>query len=522
MKNLGLNTIYYPVLWYGIGSTFPSEGIGRNPGLIGNKFYDDYIKLWCLLGEKYDYDFHAYIVGWGHGELIRKEIPDYPLYSSLGYVKGQMQKALPDILSGKDTVALMNSQNKVAKGGRESIGLNPLHPEIRAAFDKWLDGFLVRYGTLPAFKGINIQLSQMANLFCFPSEHAGYGDYTAALFNKETGINVPGKASDPIRFEKRYNWLRKNYWESWLEWRSDHVTRILRDITDKVHDFRKDLKVDFELYNFWLKLKTKADEGKYVNAFTGTDETGVDLKKLSGIKGGRILRRVSPGYDRHQLAYRDNPSGFMDCRWAFEHPMLDKYSGGVFFYHKYYEYRYRGEERDLFKPFERAGPIAAYLLYNDRNTLRPWTRQIANIDPITLVFGGFALPTTGRENLIQEFARNFTPLPSVKFVQRFDRIQPVTYRELKKDGRTYFYLVNDTSVPSNIRILFENNKKIYSNNNLSFVYPQVDDGSYYITLDMPAYCLRSFEGEADITINDVKLSAVPGCPKMLSIRGTGQ
>lgn len=510
MWNLGLNTVYYPVLWYGIGSTFPSKGIGRNPSLAGNKFYNDYIKLWCLFGEKYGYEFHAYIVGWGLPELIRKAIPAYPLYSRLGNVKRMMQSTLPEILAGKDTVALINNHNMVSNGGRGSIGLNPLHPEIRKAFDKWLDGFLVRYGQLPAFKGIDIQLSQMANLFCFPSEHSGYGDYTVTHFKKETGIKVPDAVSDPKRFEKRYKWLRKNDWQKWLDWRADHITKILHGITNKVKAFRKDLDIDFELYNFWLLKLRKIQKDDFYANLSRNNHTGIDLGKIFKINGARILRRVSPGYDRHQLAYRDNPSGFMKYRWAFEHPCQDKYAQGVFFYHKYYEYRHRGEKRDIFKSYKKAGPIANYLLYSGRNTIKPWMRQIASIDPVTLVFGGYGLLTAGREDFIKEFARNFTTLPSEKFVQKFNHIQPVTYRELKKGGRTYFYLVNDTYIPAQIRILLKNNTKVYSNNNSSFVYPQVDGTSYHFTIDMPGYNLRSFEGDAGLHITDIKLSISKG------------
>jgi len=130
------------------------------------------------------------------------------------------------------------------------------------------------------------------------------------------------------------------------------------------------------------------------------------------------------------------------------------------------------------------------------------------MDPDTIVFGGYGLTSNGREEFVREFARNFIPLPPVKFDTPFPDTQPVTFRVLKKNGRTYFYIVNDTPMAAQVKIFLAGGAgaKIYSNNDLSFKDISKDAGGHaFFQVDMPNYGLKSFESETELAFTSMEV-----------------
>ncbi|MFC2087833.1 hypothetical protein ACFLSA_06715, partial [Bacteroidota bacterium] len=126
---------------------------------------------------------------------------------------------------------------------------NYFHPEIQGRFLAIIDDLVRLYAEYPAWKGIAFILSrcmgpmEVAHLHSKEIPGAGFEDYTIDLFEKETGIHIPVNKRDPDRFEKRYQWIKKNIEEQWITWRCAKYTDFLKRILDRVSGGRPDVKL---------------------------------------------------------------------------------------------------------------------------------------------------------------------------------------------------------------------------------------------------------------------------------------
>lgn len=75
----------------------------------------------------------------------------------------------------------------------------------------------------------------------FGSLKSGYDDYTAGLFERETGIAVPVEPLDPERFRKRSEFLLGEHRETWIRWRCEKIAAFLLKIRDAMIAERPDL-----------------------------------------------------------------------------------------------------------------------------------------------------------------------------------------------------------------------------------------------------------------------------------------
>jgi hypothetical protein len=123
--------------------------------------------------------------------------------------------------------------------------LTPLYPRNRQWYVGMIHEFAELYKDSPAFSGVSLRLMSWVNpgLNNFHSSDWGYDDYTVNRFAKDSGLNIPGQAGDPQRFERRYQWLKENAWERWLDWRCSQVTQLHKQIAEDVRAIRSDLKV---------------------------------------------------------------------------------------------------------------------------------------------------------------------------------------------------------------------------------------------------------------------------------------
>ncbi|MFC2087228.1 hypothetical protein ACFLSA_03580 [Bacteroidota bacterium] len=126
---------------------------------------------------------------------------------------------------------------------------NYFHPDIQERFMAIIDDLAEKYGKYNAWKGIAFFLSrcmgpmEVAHLRSSNTLQAGYEDYTIDLFEKETGIQIPVNKLDPDRFEKRYQWIKKNIEEQWINWRCSKYTDFYRRIRNRISGGRPDIKL---------------------------------------------------------------------------------------------------------------------------------------------------------------------------------------------------------------------------------------------------------------------------------------
>ncbi len=194
---------------------------------------------------------------------------------------------------------------------------NHLHPRVKESYFRIVDELLELYKDYPAWKGINFILN---GAFAGPLApmiredlrgrklkplNMGYGDYTINLFEKETGINIPVKNSDPKRFEKRYEWLMKNAKQKWIDWRSKKYTEIYCEIRNRIVAARPDLKLYLCMREpqpgfmkpFLDQLQTKKEMENTLKCFGYNAEV---LKKQPDIVTSFIY--MTPGTRHGQLA----------------------------------------------------------------------------------------------------------------------------------------------------------------------------------------------------------------------------
>lgn len=125
---------------------------------------------------------------------------------------------------------------------------NPLHPVVQEAVVGLVQEIAQRYGRFPAFKGISLNLWH-ATIAWFASLRAGYDDYTAGLFTRETGIEVPVDPQATDRFSRRYEYLTTVCRSAWIEWRCRKIHALIRRLRDALVAARPDLRLTLTLWD---------------------------------------------------------------------------------------------------------------------------------------------------------------------------------------------------------------------------------------------------------------------------------
>jgi len=193
----------------------------------------DIVRLLLLMAEKYNISFV--------GELA---IP------ASGYLKTAMDrrfsKAASDRVDGeKKPWLIVSADGKIGGKSPYQPYFNPIHTDVQ----KWIEDVVVeivmRYKDSPNFDGLAVRLMSwsFASWQGFPSIHWGYGDYTINKFERDTGIKIPHNVKAPGRFKKRYKWLTKNHYKTWVDWRVTQVTEFYKKLYSRLQSARPDLKL---------------------------------------------------------------------------------------------------------------------------------------------------------------------------------------------------------------------------------------------------------------------------------------
>lgn len=228
-----------------------------------------------------------------------------------------------------------------------------------------------------------------------PPEESGYSEFDIAEFQKNTGVIVGGTAGDPAQ---RYEWLRANVWDQWIEWRCRRIHEHWRHCLEAVReaDPRKHLIV-------FTKIPSN-DPGEKRD----WEKAPVDLLELHRYHGydpalykneeGLVLSRVM-GID----ADRYWPEEW-NKRFFFEPPLSGFFRSGepsgVELYYIYWELPTHP------KGF-RVGPGAPL----GRAYYEPITHAIRLQNPGHFTFYNWFRATMGHEQDLREFCRAFRGLP---------------------------------------------------------------------------------------------------------------
>ncbi len=433
----------YTIEIYG-GGFWPSR---YQPCRWTRPFRDDNVAKMLLISEKYGqnciFDFHAVPMEFhpDEGELYTPE--------------NQLRNASGCFQSFNDLKFM----------------INPIHPNTEKWRNEMFADFARRYKDYPNFKGIRIRNMRWQNSGWsnFHGQDWGYDDYTVGRFEQETGIEVPGSATDEQRYAKRAKFLRGEKKNEWMEWRAQKVTDLYLKVRDTIRDIRPDLK----LYCNHDALAEKDYEvGIDADALRNAD-ISVSYRTLTG-------RNPSPS--RPPLQRRIE--SLMRFRFPSEPPESERV---LHHWLVYYEGPQIAKNEEIGLPKEPSNWWGYAAWPAGRNELEFWALGLARRDASIMLTGtigyGFGTP------LMREFANEFSRLP----VESFETLttDPAAIRFYDK----WFYAVNSLPVSVRVSIGLDGDGGAY----------RVTDGSKF---DVSSFELKPFQLMAFTTKTKIKDASV--------------
>ena len=572
MHFTGQNLLAYPIVWYH-GPIYPSD---REPsgyfGMVAGrdrKLYsrwtshpEDWVTTLLTKFEKEGLQFQAALTLLRLGTLMQnmnvdleaikagKETYNNMLWNDNVQASAQDWTTEYNVINfAKKADGTLTDWAYGEKGGPYGKGpmFNPLHPVTQKALLGIIQEIVDRYGKSPAFKGISLNMWH-ATIAWFYSLKSGYDDYTAALFEKETGITIPVDVKATDRFSKRYQFLTGQQKELWIKWRCAKVRELFLQMRDIIVKARPDMRLTITMWTEttipgWLGTPDKPQDQILAR------KTLYELYREGGFDAA--LYKNDPGIeiDYSMVASRDRDSwgssgtdGKLESRCSFrDHDFLDKTTlnvvanqnhPGTFVFDSWVEAwgknswfpcdPYDQQAKDLKvmngKPAE--GICRLNSEYPKDNFwwdsqlritppfqggihyLEPFTHALAELDACRITRGGLFVDT-GHAALMQGFAKAYRTLPAEKFETVGVTTDPVAIRTLVSGDKRYLYLVNREYYPVKVNLKLGKTTNqltdLVTNQNIKTT------NEFNITLN--PYELRSFGMEPKSTI--VSFSATP-------------
>lgn len=421
-------------------------------------------------------------------------------------------KLLPELNPRADELAWPYVQSPdpkpnllVSKDGKTLNNLPPHYNPLYPANQDWYVGMIGelvdKYKDSPALLGVSLRLMQWQNptLNNFDSLDWGYDDYTVGLFQKETGLIVPGAPGDPTRFQKRYEWLMANAREKWISWRCEKIAQLYTRIRDRVRQARPDLKVFSSVFDGYENYPRDFGTSWLRGA-------GIDTKLLSKIDGVVLINAL------HAYGRRDNSEDDLVIQTVRDnllspdvlHSMIKTGGNGVFLsYARYFEaLPYIVPPQELgFPPTTKKTMMSAVINPAGRHYLERYAVQLAETDASWLGDGGNGY-TIGQPYL-RDFLKEYRNLPPTPFVPRKDARDPVAVWELSRPKDYLFYAVNRERFPVNVEIRLKGRGRVYRLPTHEII--KLQQGALHF--DLQPYQLITFGASADIRILKVKQTA---------------
>jgi len=417
MDYTGQNVISYPVLryWWSYLDQPPVNKIGSGLRTTG------WINLMLDMFEKRDKKF---IMG-----IHLFTVPSPPEYDKS--IEERIKEGY--FYTNKNGEPVYNRRNP-------GFGTNIFNPEVRKQFIKLISEIVERFGSHPAFDGIDLWNSEKNSIF-FPNIEVGYGDYTVGLFEKETGIKVPGEKGQPDRFYRRYTFLTGEKKKEWLEWRTKKTYEFVKELSEILK--RKGKKLYLSLRGYWAPIEILYNEtSENVDFKKGLYENySIDIEKLKRLKNVVVApMRFSTSYRWLKHWHGNVENLFNEINWNIK--KFEVFSKGknssTAIYPVYFESFLKSLKPEKYKTyFQNADP-------------KPWRKYflqdlsvaVASQDTSQILVGAQPPGTWGREKEAREWARAFNALPSGNFKDIKGLSDPVCGRYFPAKEGTYFYLVN--------------------------------------------------------------------------------
>ena len=450
----------------GIGqwSFLVMDYFGDKTGALNYQLYSSYLTSssghipgWCdLLAKTFDREDIPFMVELNHRYRFEKKLNE----GSLGHVIGSEHhsKNLQDALARGRNAIEQFSGNDTYKAS----SLNPLHPIAQKGWLKLIRTYRDKFCIYEQFQGINIISPVQLR---FDNALSGVGDWNIACFEKDTGIKVPVDVRNPRRFSLRFNWLKKNVWEKWLDWRCrkirDFYVRALA-VLNAVKPGKKILARMVIRPEDNYVCEALASGKKSGSLYKLYRECGVDLAMLSKVKGLLIMLEIAPNRERvipervDEAYYNFSPQvadvfkkggkpavlvsrhANIELYWTIGKTMIKNlwWKTGTYIY-----------DNMSVESYSTAHPNNSFVMEH-----MAWA--LAEIDPVLIDHGWWGCPENGSPELFQPFYQAYQSIPALHFVKVTGTNDHVTLRYCNMpDKDSWFYLVNKSPDRQEVELL---------------------------------------------------------------------
>ena len=375
----------------------------------------------------------------------------YALREKLGVGDAQVQ-------GGADTISFVSREGK--QGGWHA---NANHPIVEEAYLQVIDDLAHKFSHSPAWKGVYYYVwVDEGGLGPAPLSLANapldfdYSDATIAAFEKETGIRVPGKRSDPKRFNIRYLFLTSEAMkEKWVDWRCRNTRSYLIKTRELLQKHRRDLQV---LYGYHINyaalhnwLRSKRPYREFFREFAMDPSV---VRKDRDIWFGRYIypnSRHGPAYDKPYTAFWEHQVGKEPIEYYDSDQ--NRFVALLTCWHEIHTsapgvFRGKGGHEGIQPPDwpvpENNGRFISQP--HGDNVLECYTQAMIGADPELLMYGMTDVNIiNSREQQMRNFAKVLTPLPRNKLqpvAESCDFQHNLAIRDLRKGNTYWFYVAN--------------------------------------------------------------------------------
>jgi len=417
MDYTGQNVISYPVLryWWSYLDQPPVNKIGN--GLRTTGWINLMLDMFEKRGKKFIMGIHLFT------------IPSPPEYDKS--IEERIKEGY--FYTDKNGEPVYNRRNP-------GFGTNIFNPEVKKQFIELISEIVERFGSHPAFEGIDLWNSERNSVF-FPNIEVGYGDYTVGLFEKETGIKVPGDKNSPDRFYRRYVYLTGERKKEWLEWRAKKTYEFVKELNKMLK--KKDKKLYLSFRGYWAPISILYNEScEDVDFIKGLYENNsADIRKISDLSNVVVApMRFNTTYRWEKHWHGNVENLFNELNWNIK--KFKVFSKGKDSSTEIYPV--------YFESFLKSLKPEKYKTYFQNSDPKPWgkyflqdlTVAVASQDTSQILVGAQPPGTWGREEEAREWAKAFRALPNGDFKDISGLADPICGRYLGKKERTYFYVVN--------------------------------------------------------------------------------
>lgn len=337
--------------------------------------------------------------------------------------------------------------------GAGQAGLNFLHADIEGDMLEVARQLAEAFKDVPNFLGIN--WTAYFGGSWIPSYRVsskdpldlGYGDFTAGLLEKDTGIRIPVQADDPARFEKRYRFLTAPDMKArWLAWRSRKMTQFFEKLSRTIKAVRPDLETVAGCYLNIDHVSEWKHQGSpplkdYLGQWGWSPEAFRSKKDIWLMPWLHANARYKPA--RRSAEYAMGWQGNKDP--GFYRPFSDFAKRALMLCLCWHEVERIAANFPMREGWPR--PYQQTMMGQQREELamEPYTQAMIGFDPQMVVFGFTDVsPYIGVENMQQRFARVLRRLPLGKASRVLDTgfDTNLAIRAIRQPDRYVFYVAS--------------------------------------------------------------------------------